>query len=120
MAKLSYVLGLEGLTASQRKELLETNIRGELTQADIAKFSLSNSSFLQSVADAMKVSTEAEIQLIKASLFPCLLCSAAKEGNFESIKKLKEDGGDYSMTDYDGRTPLHIAAAAGTKEKIDL
>jgi len=42
------------------------------------------------------------------------MCSAAKEGNFQGIKKLKEDGGDYSMTDYDGRTPLHIAAAAGT------
>lgn len=113
LAKLSYVLGLEGLTATQRKELLETNIRGELTQADLTKFSLSNSTFLQSVADSMKASTEAEIHLIKASLFPCLMCSAAKEGNFQGIKKLKEDGGDYSMTDYDGRTPLHIAAAAG-------
>jgi lysophospholipase len=41
------------------------------------------------------------------------MCSAAKNGEIETIQMLRREGGDYSIADYNGRTPLHIAASEG-------
>jgi len=50
---------------------------------------------------------------IKSALFPSLMCSAAKNGDIDSIKSLRQEGGNYSDMDYNGRTPLHIASSEG-------
>ena len=63
------------------------------------RLSLSNSNFLSSVAASLRVSSEKEMQQVRMSLFPSLMCSAAKIGDMETIQMLKNDGGDYTVED---------------------
>ena len=54
LAKLSYILAKEGLTTEERKKLLVTNLRGELTQPDMKRLTLSSSTFLSKVAASLR------------------------------------------------------------------
>ena len=98
----NHIKAKEGLATDQRKALLLTNLRGELTQPDMKRLSLSNSNFLASVAASLRVSSETEMKQIRMSLFPSLMCSAAKIGDMETIKMLKNEGGDYTVEDVTG------------------
>ena len=40
------------------------------------------------------------------------LCQAAADGDLQYVQRLIKGGGDISLRDYDGRTPLHFAAAS--------
>ena len=95
-------------------------MRGELTQPDLGRLSLSSSTFLSTVAAAMRASSEVEMKQIKSSLYPSLMCSAAKNGDIAAIKTLKEEGGNYNIPDYNGRTPLHVASAEGKDSKLSI
>ncbi|XP_051502584.1 60 kDa lysophospholipase-like isoform X3 [Myxocyprinus asiaticus] len=57
--------------------------------------------------------TGKELEAIRDALTPTLACAAAKIGDIESLEAIREMGTDLSMADYDGRTPLHIAACEG-------
>ena len=39
------------------------------------------------------------------------LCQAAADGDLEQIQRIHRGGGEIALGDYDGRTPLHLAAA---------
>ena len=48
------------------------------------------------------------------------LCEYAGLDDIDSMKKLIASGANVNSTDYDFRTPLHIAAAAGNKEVVQF
>ena len=48
------------------------------------------------------------------------LCWAASEGDVDAIQRLVLRGANPSGTDYDGRTPLHLAACEGRDEAVAL
>ncbi|MCA9311046.1 MAG: glutaminase A, partial [Phycisphaerales bacterium] len=48
------------------------------------------------------------------------LCWAASEGDCEGIQRLVVRGADVRGADYDGRTPLHLAAADGRLDSVEL
>ncbi len=53
---------------------------------------------------------------LRRALMPTLLCAAAGIGDKESIISMINDGGVHILRtarDYDGRTPLHLAASEG-------
>uniref|UniRef100_A0A673CF02 asparaginase n=1 Tax=Sphaeramia orbicularis TaxID=375764 RepID=A0A673CF02_9TELE len=54
-----------------------------------------------------------ELEAIRDALTPPLACAAAKIGDIEALEALKEMGSNLSLGDYDGRTPLHVAACEG-------
>ena len=99
LAKLSYVLAIEGLSVDEKRKMLTMNLRGELTQPDMKSLSLENNNFLTTVAASLRVSSNTEMDQIKHSLFPSLMCSAAKLGDLETLAQLKKEGGDYSVED---------------------
>eukprot|EP00850_Spirogloea_muscicola_P007210 SM000036S13254 [mRNA] locus=s36:140081:146191:- [translate_table: standard] len=47
------------------------------------------------------------------------LCYAAKRGDMLELYRLLSSGFDINMADYDGRTPLHLAAAYGQGKAVD-
>ena len=48
-----------------------------------------------------------------------ILCQAAAEGNIQHLHRLLECGVNMSVTDYDGRSPLHLAASEGHVSTVD-
>ena len=51
---------------------------------------------------------------IKDVLFPSILCAAVYTGQTSKLEQLKDNyEADLAVADYDGRTPLHIAASEG-------
>ncbi|XP_030641905.1 60 kDa lysophospholipase isoform X2 [Chanos chanos] len=114
LSKLSYVLSKKDLSTQEKKKMLSRNLRGEMV-ADFegAKLSLSDSRFIQVIAKTLSISCKEELEAIRDALTPTLACAAAKIGDIEALEAIRDMGGNLCMGDYDGRTPLHIAACEG-------
>uniref|UniRef100_W5KL91 asparaginase n=1 Tax=Astyanax mexicanus TaxID=7994 RepID=W5KL91_ASTMX len=114
LSKLSYVLAKKELTTQEKRKMLSRNLRGEMI-ADLegAKLTLSDSRFIQVIAKSLSISCKEELEAIRDALCPTLACAAAKIGDIEALEAIREMGSNLSMADYDGRTPLHIAACEG-------
>ncbi|KAB1277214.1 60 kDa lysophospholipase [Camelus dromedarius] len=113
LAKLSYVLGLPGLGLSRRKELLVRDLRGEMTPPAVDELwsSVQGNALSHGVAQLLSLSQEADA--VRDALAPSLACAAAHAGDLEALQVLAELGGDLSLEDFSGRTPLHAAARGG-------
>jgi ankyrin repeat protein/urea transporter len=57
-----------------------------------------------------------DLAKIEAELVPILLCSYAHQNDVRNLKKLLHKGANVNSTDYDLRSPLHIAACDGDIE----
>ncbi|XP_023273044.1 60 kDa lysophospholipase isoform X3 [Seriola lalandi dorsalis] len=114
LSKLSYVLAKKELDLDAKKKMMGENLRGEM-RADLAgaKLCLSDSRFIQVIAKSLSISCKEELEAIRDALTPTLACAAAKIGDIEAIEALKDMGTNLGLGDFDGRTPLHIAACEG-------
>ncbi|XP_054423659.1 60 kDa lysophospholipase [Pteronotus mesoamericanus] len=113
LAKLSYVLGQPGLSLDQRKELLARDLRGEMSlpMTDEGPPSLRRSSQGLGVAQLLRLSQETDA--VRDALAPRLACAAAHAGDLEALRALADLGSDLSLQDFNGQTPLHVAARRG-------
>ncbi|KAK2497837.1 hypothetical protein MC885_006940 [Smutsia gigantea] len=113
LAKLSYVLGQPGLSLDSRKELLARDLRGEMTlpTVDVCQPSLQHSLLGRGVTQLLSLSQEAPA--VRDALMPSLACAAAHAGDLEALQVLVELGSDLSLEDFNGQTPLHVAARGG-------
>ncbi|XP_061468268.1 60 kDa lysophospholipase-like isoform X2 [Rhineura floridana] len=117
LAKLSYVLSKPGSLDKKRK--LEESLRGERTNSPIGtQISLKDSKFIQKIAQSLLISCKEELGAVKDALTPPLACAAAKSGDLDAVKALRNMGGNLSFGDYDGRTPLHVASCEGHLEMV--
>eukprot|EP00730_Choanoeca_flexa_P020021 TRINITY_DN9788_c0_g1_i6.p1 TRINITY_DN9788_c0_g1~~TRINITY_DN9788_c0_g1_i6.p1 ORF type:complete len:894 (+),score=204.58 TRINITY_DN9788_c0_g1_i6:183-2864(+) len=114
LTKLAYVIAQE-LPFDQAKRLMQKNLRGELSVVATEAAS-TKSGFLRQLANAM--GSFEDYDRIRESLQPVMFCSAAKAGDVDWLKQLMKDGMDCNACDYDGRTPLHLAAGEGHLEAV--
>ncbi|CAF3922058.1 unnamed protein product, partial [Rotaria sordida] len=95
--------------------------RFHLTSLVKANFEFLNSlsTILQKSRYDNNISIE-ELAIIEAELVPILLCSYAYQKDIENLKALLNEGADVNSTDYDLRSPLHLAACVGKLELCSM
>ncbi|XP_066550266.1 60 kDa lysophospholipase isoform X2 [Amia ocellicauda] len=114
LAKLSYVLAKQQLSLAEKRKMLSENLRGEMIASfQGAKLSLRDSRFIQVIAKSLSISCKEELEAVRDALTPALACAASKIGDTNALEAIREMGSSLSGEDYDGRTPLHIAACEG-------
>jgi 60kDa lysophospholipase len=114
LTKLMYVLSLDR-TFKERKKLLTQSLRGEMTESRVQKFSLFEREFVYHVAKSiLEHPNQSDIKEIRGVLFPVLLCSLSAKGALTEIQSLfSEYREEIFFSDYDQRSPVHIAAGYG-------
>lgn len=120
LSKLSHVLGQEHLSHQEKRRQLKCNLRGEISVSfdSGGSFSLENNEFIRAVVDTLKIGSSKEMQAVGETLFPPLLCAAARNGDLNSIRYMQKVGANLGGADYDGRTALHLAASEGHAEVV--
>ncbi|XP_037029683.1 L-asparaginase [Bradysia coprophila] len=109
LTKLSYVLGKDEWTLDTKKQMMEQNIRGELTSGKpIQDFDL-----VDAVARSLHLSSPKQLIQLGATLFPAMVNTAVVQGDKEKLNTLKSYGADLSAMNYDQRTALQIACCIG-------
>jgi lysophospholipase len=95
---------------------MHKDLRSELTEILPPNFQGHQDTFIKSISDAINMSTEHEA--LKDALFPTIMCYAADFGYISVLQEVKKFGADLKSGDYEGRTPLHIAAKKGHAEVV--
>lgn len=116
LAKLSYILSKDEWSPEQKREMVRTNLRGELSV--MQKRKVEDVSLVQAIANTLKVSTSDEMERLRSALYPAIVCAITARGDVESLIQLKKNGIDLCACDYDMRTPLHIAVSHGHSEVV--
>ncbi|XP_078133840.1 60 kDa lysophospholipase isoform X2 [Sander vitreus] len=120
LSKLSYVLAKKDICLDAKKKMMAQNLRGEMS-AELAgaKLCLRDRCFIQAIAKFLSISCKEELEAIRDALTPSLACAAAKTGDVATLEALKEMGSNLCLCDYDGRTPLHVAACEGNHKVVE-
>lgn len=117
LTKLSYVLSKSEWSHATKKEMLQTNLRGELTLTNPRK--LDDMDLISAIARTMNISSSEELQSLQTVLYPSILCSVTARGDLDRLEVMRQFGAHLSSCDYDFRTPLHIAACEGNVRAVD-
>lgn len=114
LAKLSYILGKK-YPLEVAKKMMVRNLRGEITNTDnYLSLTVNNPSFMVELSSLAHQFFPGALP--NKRLLPSLLSEAAALGQKEAFIKLVTLGYSVNQRDYEGRTPLHIAAIFGKIE----
>ncbi|KAK4005066.1 L-asparaginase-like isoform X1 [Daphnia magna] len=118
LTKLSYVLSKDEWDLETKRQMMMTNLRGELTlpHTKLDK----EMELVEALARSLHLSSSEEMEQLKDVLFPSLICSAVKTGDLYKLESLERYGANLSAGDVDGRTPLHAAASEGRLAVVEF
>jgi 60kDa lysophospholipase len=116
ITKMSYLFG-NNIRGEEFTKAMTQDLRGEVTDIIKPTFSGYQDNFIKAISDTMKISTEYDG--LKEALYPTIMCYAADFGYISVLEEMKKIGANFDSGDYEGRTPLHVAAKKGQVEVIN-
>ncbi|XP_076166065.1 L-asparaginase isoform X2 [Ptiloglossa arizonensis] len=114
LTKLAYVLSKENWDKETKRQMMRTNLRGELTAEQLS--SLQDLDLVGVVGRSLGISSFAQFQELGSILFPAIINAAVLARDLAKLESLK--GSHVSQTNADGRTALHIACCEGNVEIV--
>ncbi|XP_043526263.1 L-asparaginase [Frieseomelitta varia] len=111
LTKLAYVLSKTEWDLQTKLEMMQTNLRGELTAGRPPRHE--DLDLVEAVARSLRLSSTAERQELGSILFPAMLNAAVLSRDIVKLEVLKGYGADISQQNADGRTAMHIACCEG-------
>lgn len=111
LTKLSYVLSKYDWDINKKREMMETNLRGELTTEK--PMTPQNWNLIEAIGRSLKISSSEKLKKVSEIIFPALMNAAVKAKDTSSLETLKKSGTDISLPNCDNRTALHIACCEG-------
>lgn len=121
LTKLAWLLS-QGLDVEVTRARMGENLRGELTaRRPRQRFSVPERDLVEGVLTALGTVDEPQARAeVGRALYTVLLCSAAADGDVVALRRLLEAGADVNAADYDGRSPVHLAATHGQLEAVEV
>ncbi|XP_065363413.1 L-asparaginase-like [Calliphora vicina] len=116
LTKLAYVLGKSEWPLDIKKQMVQSNLRGELTPTTGPK--MEEYDLVDAVARSLHLSSPQELSQLGATLFPAMLNAAVIAGDIQKINNLKAYGADLSGVNQDHRTALHLACIEGNMSVV--
>uniref|UniRef100_A0A1B0A1S8 asparaginase n=1 Tax=Glossina pallidipes TaxID=7398 RepID=A0A1B0A1S8_GLOPL len=117
LTKLSYVLGKKEWSLDIKKQMMQSNLRGELTSNSGPQ--MEEYDLVDAVARSLHLSSPQELSQLGATLFPAMLNAAVIAGDIQKINNLKAYGADLSGVNSDNRTALHLACHEGNMTVVN-
>ncbi|XP_025073907.1 L-asparaginase isoform X2 [Pogonomyrmex barbatus] len=111
LTKLAYVLSKNEWDTETKRQMMQTNLRGELTAGRPP--TIQDWDLVEAVARSLRLSSAAELQELGSILFPAMLNAAVIRRDVVKLESLRGYGADISQANADGRTALHIACCEG-------
>ncbi|XP_066596945.1 L-asparaginase isoform X2 [Prorops nasuta] len=111
LTKLAYVLSKKDWSIEMKKDSIQINLRGELSNGKVS--TIQDLDLVEAVASSLRISSAKELQELGSILFPAMLNAAVLRRDVKKLESLKRCGADISQQNADGRTALHIACREG-------
>ncbi|XP_055618347.1 L-asparaginase isoform X2 [Toxorhynchites rutilus septentrionalis] len=118
LVKLAYVLSKEEWNHENKKTLMKSNLRGELTHEKTPE--MQEYDLIDAVARTLHLNSVKELSQLKSSLFPAMVNSAVVSGDIVKLNNLKGYGANLSAENYDHRTALHVACCEGNLDVVQF
>lgn len=88
LAKLSYILSKKEWSLATKKEMMQTSLRGELTV--VKETALKDLDLITAIAKTMNISSTEELEALKTTLVPSILCNVAAKGDCERLEVMRQ------------------------------
>ncbi|XP_060650177.1 L-asparaginase [Drosophila nasuta] len=116
LTKLAYVLGKDKWSLEQKKQMMQLNLRGELSTQFTAK--INDMDLIEGVARTLHLSSCKESDQMCSTFFPALVDAAVRAGDVAKLKSLKAYGANLCETNCEGRTALHLSCYLGQQDCV--
>lgn len=117
LAKLSYVLSKKEWSLQTKRQMMQNNLRGELTVTKDVKFE--DLDIINAVVKTLNISSSEEKEALRNALYPSIVCSIAAANDLEKLEIMQQFGVYFSACDYNQRTPLHVASFLGHRKIVE-